>query len=175
VTTNDPELARRVEQLRDHGQVERHDHAVIGYNARLDALQCACLSISLRSLAERNEARRALARRYREQLCCVPGVRLIAEAPGSQPVYHLFVGRVAAELRDGVRGKLADAGIATAIHYPRPIHRQEAYAGSSSDSHSRPIAERAAAEMISLPMFPTMTEAQVDQVTIQLAHALRAR
>jgi dTDP-4-amino-4,6-dideoxygalactose transaminase len=164
VTTNDLELARRVKQLRDHGQVERHDHALVGYNARLDTLQCACLSISLRSLAERNHARRALARRYREQLSSIHGLRLVAEPHGSQPVYHLFVVRVDAMIRDAVRDKLAASGVATAIHYPRPIHLQRPYVAASGANGSRPIAECAAREMISLPMFPTLTASEIDHV-----------
>jgi len=172
ITTRDPELAARIQRLRDHGQAGRHDHVDIGYNARLDALQCAWLSISLAKLDAGNAARRRLAAHYREQLTGAPGVRLIAEPAGSAPVYHLMVVRVAAGRRDAVRDSLGKAGIATAIHYPRPIHLQRAYAHLGQGLGSCPVAERAAAEMISLPMYPDLTAAQVERVAAALRSAL---
>jgi len=172
VTTRDPELASRVQRLRDHGQAGRHDHVDIGYNARLDALQCACLSISLARLDAGNAARRRLAAHYRDQLAGVPGLRLIDEPAGSSPVYHLMVVRVAGERRDAIRDRLGQAGIATAIHYPRPIHLQRAYAHLDQGPGSCPVAERAAGEMISLPMYPDLTLAQVDRVVAALRAAL---
>jgi dTDP-4-amino-4,6-dideoxygalactose transaminase len=172
VTTQDGELAELVRRLRDHGQDGRHDHVDIGYNARLDALQCACLSVSLGRLDAGNAARRRLAAHYRARLAALPGVRLIAEPAGSAPVYHLMVIRVDAARRDAIRDRLAAAGIATAIHYPRPIHLQRAYAHLGQGPGSCPVAERAAAEMISLPMFPDLTIAQVDRVIDALGEAL---
>jgi dTDP-4-amino-4,6-dideoxygalactose transaminase len=172
ITTRDPALAERVRRLRDHGQAGRHDHVDIGYNARLDALQCACLSVSLGKLDAGNAARARLAAHYRAQLAEVPGVRLIAEPAGSSPVYHLMVVRVAAARRDAIREDLGRAGIATAIHYPRPIHLQRAYAHLGQGPGSCPIAERAADEMISLPMYPDLTLAQVDRVVAALRAAL---
>ncbi|HET7503772.1 MAG TPA: DegT/DnrJ/EryC1/StrS family aminotransferase [Kofleriaceae bacterium] len=172
ITTRDPELCARVQRLRDHGQAGRHDHVDIGYNARLDALQCACLAISLSQLDAGNAARVQLAARYRDQLAGVPGVRLIAEPAGSSPVHHLMVVRVDATRRDALRAALAAAGIATAVHYPRPIHLQPAYAHLGQGPGSCPIAERAANEMISLPMFPDLSLAQVDRVASALRDAL---
>ena len=172
VTTQDGELAELVRRLRDHGQDGRHDHVEVGYNARLDALQCACLSVSLGRLDAGNAARRRLAAHYRARLAALPGVRLIAEPAGSAPVYHLMVIRVDAARRDAIRDRLAAAGIATAIHYPRPIHLQRAYAHLGQGPGSCPVAERAAAEMISLPMFPDLTIAQVDRVVDALRAAL---
>ncbi|HEU4735109.1 MAG TPA: DegT/DnrJ/EryC1/StrS family aminotransferase [Kofleriaceae bacterium] len=172
ITTRDPELCARVQRLRDHGQAGRHEHVDIGYNARLDAIQCACLSISLLELDAGNAARARLAARYREQLAGVAGVRLVAEAAGSSPVHHLMVVRVEAARRDAVRDALAAAGIATAVHYPRPIHLQPAYAHLGQGPGSCPVAERAANEMISLPMYPDLTLAQVDRVTSALRGAL---
>ncbi|MGE5183204.1 MAG: DegT/DnrJ/EryC1/StrS family aminotransferase [Acidobacteriota bacterium] len=163
VVTKDAALADHVKRLRDHGQAGRHDHVEIAYNARLDSLQCACLSISLRRLAAANAARRALAARYRERLHGQGGVRLIAEAPGSQPVYHLMIVRVDAARRDAIRDAMGKAGVATAIHYPTPIHLQRAYAHLGQGPGSCPVAERAVKEMISLPMFPDMTVEQVDR------------
>jgi dTDP-4-amino-4,6-dideoxygalactose transaminase len=170
VTTNDAALAARVEQLRDHGQTQRHNHAFIGYNARLDALQCAWLSVSLRSLEANNDKRRALAAHYRQQLADIQGVRLVAEAADSHAVYHLFVVRVREAIRDAVRERLSTSGIATAIHYPTPIHLQPPFIASSGGARTRPIAERAAHEMLSLPMFPTMSV----QVAEMVCAALRS-
>jgi dTDP-4-amino-4,6-dideoxygalactose transaminase len=172
ITTRDPELAEVIKQLRDHGQAGRHDHVEVGYNARLDALQCACLSISLARLDAGNAKRRALAARYRAGLAGVPGVRLVAEAPDSAPVYHLMIVRVDAARRDAIRDALAKAGVATAVHYPRPIHLQRAYAHLGAGPGSCPVAERAADEMISLPMFPDLTDAQVDRVVEALRVAI---
>jgi dTDP-4-amino-4,6-dideoxygalactose transaminase len=172
ITTRDPALAERARRLRDHGQAGRHDHVDIGYNARLDALQCTCLSVSLGKLDAGNAARARLAAHYRAQLADVPGVRLIAEPAGSSPVYHLMVVRVAAARRAAIREDLGKAGIATAIHYPRPIHLQRAYAHLGQGPGSCPIAERAADEMISLPMYPDLTLAQVDRVVAALRAAL---
>src|SRR5262249_1671268 len=151
----------------------KHDHVTIGYNARLDALQCACLSISLKRLSERNDARRRLAARYVDQLATIEGVRLVAVAERSNPVYHLFVIRVDAAKRDAVRDRMAKAGIGTAIHYPTPIHLQRAYASLGQGPGSCPVAERAATEMISLPMFPDLTFEQIDEVVAALRAALR--
>ena len=170
ITTRDAAIADRVKSLRDHGQAGRHDHVTVGYNARLDALQCACLSISLRRLDAGNAKRRALAARYRELLAGKAGVRLIAEAPGSQPVYHLMIARVDAAKRDAIRDRMAKDGVGTAIHYPTPIHQQKAFAHLRQEPC--PVAERAAREMISLPMFPDLTMAQVEQVVDSLQRAL---
>ena len=172
VTTDDAVVAAAVRRLRDHGQGDRHDHREIGFNARLDAVQCAGLSISLRRLDAGNNARRERAVRYRAALTGVPGLRLIDEAAGSAPVYHLFVVRVDAARRDAVRARLAADGIATAIHYPRPIHLQAAYASLGQGPGSCPVAERAAAEMISLPMYPELPLAAVDRVAEALVRAL---
>ncbi|MEO6776942.1 MAG: DegT/DnrJ/EryC1/StrS family aminotransferase [Kofleriaceae bacterium] len=171
VTTSDPVIAERVRRLRDHGQAGRHDHVDIAYNARLDSVQCACLEISLRRLAAANEVRRARAARYRARLGAA--VRFVTEAPESAPVYHLMVVRVDAGKRDAIRDTLGKAGIATAIHYPTPIHLQPAYAHLLQGPGSCPVAERSVREMISLPMFPDLTEAQVDYVCDQLLAALR--
>jgi dTDP-4-amino-4,6-dideoxygalactose transaminase len=164
VTAKDPGVIDAVKRLRDHGQAGRHDHVEVAYNARLDSVQCACLSISLRRLEAANDARRKLAARYRENLAGKAGVRLVAEAPGSKPVYHLMIVRVDAARRDAVRAKMGEAGVATAIHYPTPIHLQKAFAQLGQGPGSCPVAERSVREMISLPMFPDMTTAQVDRV-----------
>ena len=172
ITTSDAAIADRVRVLRDHGQTTRHHHVEIGYNARLNAISCACLSISLKRLDERNAARRALAAAYRERLVGTGGVRLVAEASGATPVYHLMIVRVDAARRDAIRDRMGADGVATAIHYPRPIHLQPAFAHLGQGPGSCPIAERAADEMISLPMFPELTIEQVDHVVASLRRAL---
>jgi dTDP-4-amino-4,6-dideoxygalactose transaminase len=164
VTSANQSVIDEVKRLRDHGQAGRHDHVEVAYNARLDSVQCACLSISLRRLEEANAARRKLAARYRERLGGANGVRLVAVGPESQPVYHLMIVRVDATRRDAIRNAMTEAGVATAIHYPTPIHLQKAFAHLGQGPGSCPVAERAAREMISLPMFPDMTDAQVDRV-----------
>jgi dTDP-4-amino-4,6-dideoxygalactose transaminase len=164
VVSRDPAIVARVQRLRDHGQAGRHDHVEVGYNARLSAMQAACLAISLRSLDERNAARRALAARYRAGLADVPGIRLVTELPGSTPVYHLMVIRVDRARRDAIMAALGKEGINTAIHYPRPIHLQKAYASLGQGPGSCPVAEAAAEDMISLPMYPELPMAWVERV-----------
>jgi dTDP-4-amino-4,6-dideoxygalactose transaminase len=172
VTTDSDEVAGLVRALRDHGQAGKHDHQHVGYNARLPAMLCACLSIGLGELEGWNQARRRLAAAYRERLAGVDGVRVVAEDPGARSVYHLFVIRVAADRRDQVMAALGADGVATAIHYPTPIHLQPAYAGLGYGAGDFPVAEAAAREIISLPMYPQMTLEQVDHVTAALARAL---
>jgi dTDP-4-amino-4,6-dideoxygalactose transaminase len=169
ITTADAELAAAVRELRDHGQRGRHNHVRIGYNARLDAIQCACLAIRLRHLGEANAARRRLAARYRAGLADVPGIGLIAEDPAGEAVYHLMIVRVRGGRRAAVQAALGAEGIATAIHYPTPIHLQPAYGGAAG---ACPVAEAAAAEILSLPMFPELAEASVDRVVAALRRAL---
>ncbi len=171
VTTRDGEVADRIRWLRDHGQRGKHNHEQIGYNSRLDALKCACLSVRLRYLEAANQARRRIAARYRAGLAGVDGVELIAEEPGGVPVYHLFVVRVAE--RDRVAEALAAEGISTAVHYPVPIHLQPAYAGLGYRPGACPVAERAAGEILSLPMYPELGDAAVDHVVDALARAVR--
>lgn len=164
ITSSDASVIDSVKRLRDHGQAGRHDHVEVAYNARLDSVQCACLEISLRRLDGANTARRKLASHYRSRLAGKPGVRLIDEAPASAPVYHLMIVRVDAGKRDAIRAAMGERGVATAIHYPTPMHLQKAFAHLGQGAGSCPIAERSVREMISLPMFPDMTTQQVDYV-----------
>jgi dTDP-4-amino-4,6-dideoxygalactose transaminase len=170
VTTNDPAVADRVRQLRDHGQAGRHEHVAIAYNARLDSVQCACLEITLKRLPAATERRRLAAQRYRAKL--MDSVRYVTEARDSAPVYHLMIVRVDAAKRDAIRDALGKAGVATAIHYPTPIHLQPAYASLGQGVGTCPVAEKSVREMISLPMFPDITDAQIDYVAAELLKAL---
>jgi dTDP-3-amino-3,4,6-trideoxy-alpha-D-glucose transaminase len=163
VVTSDQELAQRIRLLRSHGENPRYNHRVPGTTGRLDAIQAAVLSVKLAHLEERNEARRQVAGRLREALA--DNRAIVAPAPVSAEcdhVYHQFVIRVAN--RDAVRSLLADRGIASAIHYPIPIHRSQAYASLADDQDPAPCATALAEEILSLPMFPSMTDEQVRRI-----------
>ena len=162
VTTGSAEVAERVRWLRDHGQHGKHNHELIGYNARLDAMKCACLTVSLAHLDDANGARRRIAATYSEGLAGVDGIELVSEDPAGEAVYHLFVIRVAE--RDRIAAELKAEGVDTAIHYPVPIHLQPAYAHLGYAIGDCPVSERAAAEMLSLPMYPGMSDAAVAHV-----------
>jgi len=170
VTTNSGEVATELRQLRDHGQAKKHEHRLIGYNARLPAILCAALRVSLRYLDGANDGRRRAAARYQEQLAGTDGVRLIDVADASEPVYHLFVVRVAG--RDQVAARLAESGVASAVHYPTPIHLQPAYRELGQIRGSYPVAEAACDEILSLPMYPEITDEAVDLVCKALREAV---
>jgi dTDP-4-amino-4,6-dideoxygalactose transaminase len=170
VITDDDALADEVRLLRDHGQRERYVHASPdGVNARMDAIQAAVLEIKLGRLAEWNERRREAAAWYREELAG-SGIGLPVEPEGRRHVYHLYVVRV--PQRDRVRDELARRGVATGLHYPIPIHLQPAFARLELGTGSYPHSERAAAEILSLPMYPHLTRAQVAHVADCLRQAV---
>jgi dTDP-4-amino-4,6-dideoxygalactose transaminase len=183
VTTARADIAERVRRLRDHGQSEKYVHAEEGYNGRLDALQAAILRVKLKRLPAWNERRRALAARYQEGLRDVAagsaahwdgkGIVLPREAPGARHVYHQFVVRV--RNRDRVRAALGEQGIDTAVHYPVPLHLQPCYAWMGLKQGSYPEAERAAREVLSLPLYPEMTDDQVERVCAALRAAVGGR
>jgi dTDP-4-amino-4,6-dideoxygalactose transaminase len=171
VTTNDDDLARRINLLRDHGSPEKYKHTVIGFNYRLEGIQGAVLGVKLRHLEKWTEARRAHAKRYQELLKGVGDLRLPVERPYGRHVYHLYSVRTAA--REKVFAEFERAGIARAIHYPIPIHLQEAYAFLKLGPGSFPVAEAAAREQFSLPLFPELTTSQQDQVIAAVVAAFR--
>ena len=156
VTTNDAAIATTVRMLGDHGSRRKYEHELVGHNHRMDGLQAGFLRVKLAHLDSWNRKRRAHAARYRELLGNIPGVTFLHEEEGSEGVYHLFVIRVAG--RDAVQLKLAEAGVATLIHYPVPVHRQAAYRQLSVPMGSLPVSERIAAETLSLPMFPDLSQ-----------------
>lgn len=168
VTTNDPELARRVRMLRDHGQSKKYFHDVEGYNGRLDAIQAGFLRTKLRHLAEWNAQRRAHAGTYNELLAAYPDAITSPHEPSwSRAVYHLYVVQVAD--RDAVQQRLGAVGIGTGIHYPIPLHLQKAYARLEYKRGHLPVAEAAAERILSLPMFPGLTPEQQRAVVEELA------
>jgi dTDP-4-amino-4,6-dideoxygalactose transaminase len=161
VTTNDEEIAHQVRLLRDHGRKSKYEHLVEGYGERLDTLQAAILRVKLRHLEDWNEARRERARWYDEMLAG-SGLGLPQERPGSRHVYHLYVVRT--PQRDGLAAHLKAQGIATGMHYPIPLHVQPAYSHLVSITGDSSMAECAAREVLSLPMFPELTLQEVEEI-----------
>lgn len=162
VTTNNPEVAEKIRTLRDHGQAKKYFHSMIGWNSRMDGIQAAALQIKLRHLSRGNERRRMWAARYNEGLSQVEEIVRPVEADYAKHVYHLYAIRVAE--RDELIKALAAQGIGTGIHYPIPVHLQEAYQPLGYGPGSFPIAEKYAQEFLSLPMFPELLEEQVECV-----------
>ncbi len=171
VTTSDGPAADRMRALRNYGQRTKNVHDEIGLNSRLDELQAGLLRVRLRYLDENNELRRKAADRYRERLDGIPGVNPPQEREGCRHVYHLFV--VRCPQRDRLREHLARRGISTGMHYPVPPHLQPAYRHLGYKPGSFPIAERLAGEMLSLPMFPRITEDEIDYVCSNIADFYR--
>lgn len=175
VLTSSATLAERVRLLRAHGERPRHRHRVVGATARLDALQAAVLRRKLRRLEGWNERRRALGALLRERLRadeCDVEMPTVPPEDGDH-VYHLFV--VRSEAREALRAHLRDAGIASAVHYPVPIHLTEAYAHLGMPRGSLPVCEELAERMCTLPLFPGMTEAQLDRVVDAVRSFVQAR
>ncbi|HKE91525.1 MAG TPA: DegT/DnrJ/EryC1/StrS family aminotransferase [Gemmatimonadales bacterium] len=157
-----------VRRLREHGQSSKYVHEVEGYNGRMHAIQAAFLRIKLPYLEGWNASRRRAALLYRQALADVAEIRLPVEAPGATPVYHLFV--IRAQRRDELQAFLSKRGIGTGLHYPVPLHLQTAYRHLALGRGAFPVTERAAAEVLSLPMYPELTADQIGVV----ADAIRA-
>ena len=162
VTTDDDALAARVRLLVAHGSPSKYQHTEIGFNSRLDTLQAVVLRAKLRWLRTWNEQRRAAAAVYDELLDGLPGVRRPVTLPGNEHVWHLYVVRVGD--RDGLLRHLHAEGIGAGIHYPVPVHLTQAMAGLGYGRGSFPVSERAANEILSLPLFPGITPAQQERV-----------
>ena len=172
VVTDDAALAGRIRQLANHGRTpeDGNAHVVVARNSRLDGLQAGVLSAKLTMLDEWNRARRAAAAMYTALLD--PGLVEVLEVRSEvESVHHQFVVQV--DDRDEVRAELADRGVDSAVHYPVPCHRQPAYTEFAPGS--LPIAERAAGRIVSLPLFPHISEPQVEHVTASLNAAVRGR
>jgi dTDP-4-amino-4,6-dideoxygalactose transaminase len=170
VTTNDEHLATRVRMIRDHGQAKKYYHDIEGYNGRLDAIQAGFLSVKLRHLGKWTGQRREIARWYNEYFRDSGSVVTPFEPDWSRSVYHLYV--VRAEDRQKLQADLTSQNIGTGIHYPVPLHQQKAYAHLGYRTGDFPITERLAAQMISLPMSPQLTEPQVERVVASVNSAL---
>ena len=172
VVTNNEELRNKIQMLRDHGQAKKYHHALIGWNARMDGIQGAALRVKLKHLDRANQARRANARFYDQHLAEVEEVILPTEAEYARHVYHLYVVRV--QDRERVLQAMANRGIACGIHYPIPVHLQEAYRFLGHRKGSFPVAERCADEFLSLPMYPELTATQMGAVVHELKTLLCA-
>ncbi len=167
VVTDDAELATRVHLLRSHGEATRHNHELPARTDRLDALQAAILRVKLGRLDEANQRRRDAGQALSEALAGSPVTAPAPVAASGDHVFHLFVVRSAA--RDELREHLDANGIASAIHYPTPIHLQPAYADLGLGPGSLPAAERLAGESCSLPIFPTIGEAEIERIAAVVA------
>jgi dTDP-4-amino-4,6-dideoxygalactose transaminase len=161
ITTNRPDLAEQVRLLRNYGQKVKYEHRLKGFNSRLDTLQAAILRVKLRRLEEWNASRRRAAARY-DQLLAGTGWFVPPVAPYSRHVYHLYVVQVPD--RPALQAALDAANIAHGIHYPIPIHLQPAFADLGCRAGDFPVCEALAHQIISLPMFPEITEAQIERV-----------
>ncbi len=162
VVTNDPELRKQIQMLRDHGQSQKYYHALMGWNCRMDGIQAAVLSIKLRHLYEANSLRRKHALQYNDALAGIDAVLTPSEAKYAKHVYHVYAIRV--QERDAVRQHLQEKGVGCAVHYPVPIHLQDACRNLGYTRGAFPIAESLADEFVSLPMFPELTEEQIEYV-----------
>lgn len=169
LTDSDP-IAEQIRALRNYGGQRRHVHAHIGFNSRLDSLQAVVLRAKLRRLPAWNVARRLAAQRYDALLGGIPGLLRPALRPGNESVWHLYVVRVPE--RDKVLRLLNEAGIEAAVHYPVPLHLQGAFAYKGLRRGGFPIAERAAEEILSLPLYPHITPAQQERVAAEIRRAL---
>jgi dTDP-4-amino-4,6-dideoxygalactose transaminase len=167
VVTSSPELAERVRLLRSHGEKPRYRHRMVGTTARLDALQAALLRVKLRHLDGWNAQRRRAAAELRRALQGLAVEAPTTPVPGGDHVYHLFV--VRSDERDLLRAHLTARGIASAVHYPVPIHRTEAYAHLGLEAGSLPVAEELATRGLSLPLFPGIEDAELQAVATAVA------
>lgn len=161
ILVEDPALARELRRLRNGGQSDRYRHEVPGINSRLDELQAAILRVGLTHLAAWTDRRRALAAIYLEELRDA-GVALLKEQPWARAVHHLFV--VRHPRRDALMAALKERGISTLIHYPIPLHLQPAFLAFGGKPGDLPVAEQAAREILSLPLYPELTDAQARAV-----------
>ncbi len=166
VTTGDEKIARKIRMLREHGQSRKYYHECEGYNGRLDTIQAGILSSKLKHLAGWNDQRRRLAENYDRLLKGVHELVLPYEPAWSKAVYHLYVVRVAE--REALQAELATAGIGTGIHYPVPLHLQNAYRRLNYRRGDFPVTERVAPEILSLPMYPQLSLEQQQRVADQL-------
>jgi dTDP-4-amino-4,6-dideoxygalactose transaminase len=166
IVTNDPDLARRIRLLRDHGSERRYHHDAMGMNGRLDEMQAAVLRIKLPHLDDWNEARRRHATRYSVLLNDLP-IRL-PDMPGADHVFHLYVIRTGE--RDALRQHLEKLGVHAGVHYPVPCHLQPACASFSPGRGSLPVTESLGSEILSLPMFPELRDDEIDYIAAGIRH-----
>lgn len=168
IVTNNSELAEKMRMLRDHGQARKYHHSTIGWNARMDGFQGAVLRVKLKYLAAWNEARRRNAQLYDELLSDVNDAIIPVEADYAKHIYHIYAIRT--QNRDTLINTLAEKDIHCGIHYPIPIHLQQAYKTLGNETGSFTIAEKCAEELVSLPMFPELSKEQIQYVVHEIKH-----
>ncbi|HTI99649.1 MAG TPA: DegT/DnrJ/EryC1/StrS family aminotransferase [Dongiaceae bacterium] len=161
LVTNDAALAARAKSLREHGSSQRYHHDEVGFNYRMEGLQGAVLGVKLKYLNQWLQARRQVIQRYHTLLADTP-LRLPAEAPGVESAWHLYT--VRHPRRDALKQYLEANGVGSAVHYPLPLHLQKCYASLGYKTGDFPVTEQAAKECLSLPLFPELTQAQVERV-----------
>jgi dTDP-4-amino-4,6-dideoxygalactose transaminase len=166
VVTNDANVEERLRRLRNYGERVKYEHVEKGLNARLDTLQAAVLNVKLRHLTEWNEARAKHAEKYRDLLVSNGSLSCQKQAPFSTHIYHLFM--IETDKRDALQSYLSDADIQTGIHYPKPIHLQEAYADLGYREGDFPHTENLANRILSLPMFPELRDDQIERVAAEI-------
>ncbi|BAY44511.1 pleiotropic regulatory protein DegT [Scytonema sp. HK-05] len=172
ITTNDPEIAARLRVLKEHGQKNRYYYEEIGVNSRLDAIQAAILQVKLPYLDIWNNQRRKVASRYHQFLNQIPGIIAPQELAGGMGVWNQYTIRVLGNKRDLIRSKLQERGVNTMVYYPHPLHLQPVYESLGYKQGQLPVAEQACQEVLSLPMFPELSEEQQDQVIYALKDCL---
>jgi len=172
VVTDDFQLQEKIRILRDHGQVRKYRHTMIGWNCRMDGIQAAVLSVKLKQLERGNSLRRAHALQYSRIFGGMDGVITPFEAPNARHVYHIYAIRV--QDREQLMWLLKEKGIQCGVHYPVPIHLQTAYESLGYKNGAFPISEEIAREFISLPMFPELTREQVEMVALSVKEAVAA-
>jgi dTDP-4-amino-4,6-dideoxygalactose transaminase len=167
VTTDDEQIARKIRMLRDHGQAQKYYHDMEGYNGRLDALQAGLLTVKLRRLPEWNALRREIAARYNASLAAAgDALQLPYEPSWARSIYHLYV--IGVKDREGLRTSLSAMRIGVGIHYPIPLHLQKAYQHLGYGVGDFPVSERAASEILSLPMYPQLAPADQELVATKV-------
>ena len=167
VVTNNAELAEKIRMFRDHGQAKKYYHSIIGWNARMDGFQGAVLSVKLKHLPAWNQARRKNAQLYNDFLADVDDVIAPIEADYARHVYHIYAIRT--QNRDALIRALTEKDIFCGIHYPIPIHLQDAYKFLGYKKGSFPVAEKCAEELVSLPMFPEMRREHIEAVIKEIS------
>ena len=173
ITTNDDDAAKKMRALRNYGSEVKYFHPEVGFNSRLDTLQAVVLRAKLKRLEGYNAQRRAAAQRYHGLLEGLADVKLPRAVPGNEHIWHIYAVQVPKSRRDAVLKSMQEQGIGVGVHYPVPIHLQGAFAGHGHKPGAFPMAEKAAAEMISLPIYPELTGSQQDQVADALKKALK--
>lgn len=170
ITTNDAALREGMQMYREHGQKKKYYHDVVGWNGRMDGIQAAVLSVKLKYLNQANNGRRRVAARYNQLLAGLPGVALPVEVDYAHHIYHVYAVRVAQ--RDTILKQMGERGVSCGIHYPVPVHLQNAYANLGHKRGDFPVSEACADSFLSFPMFPELTDQQIETVATEFKTCL---